>query len=137
MVSGIASLLKGYNNTLYNDDIENILKLSADDLGPTGFDNNYGHGRVDAGNALNLIKLPNSVTHLTSTGGTVTDVSPAYSLTFASVPGFADGTYTVKANIVEKAVTFPSTYCNIISAWGTGLNSTGYRFEISEPLFGE
>jgi hypothetical protein len=137
MVSGIASLLKGYNNTLYNDDVENILKLSADDLGPTGFDNNYGHGRVDAGNALNLIKLPNSITHFTSTGGTITDSTSRYSLTFTSVPGFADGNYTVKANIVDKAVTFPTNYCNIISAWGTGVNSIGYRFETINPLFAE
>jgi subtilisin family serine protease len=35
-VSGVASLLKGYNPNLANDDIENIIRLSADDRGDVG-----------------------------------------------------------------------------------------------------
>ncbi len=38
-VAGLASLLKGFNTNLANDDIEQIIRLSADDKGAMGFDN--------------------------------------------------------------------------------------------------
>lgn len=52
-VAGTVAILYGIGVTdangdgLINDDIRQILTLSALDLGTTGFDNNYGHGRVD------------------------------------------------------------------------------------------
>jgi thermitase len=61
-VTGIASLLKGYNPSLYNDDIENIIRLSADDKGPTGWDIEYGTGRVNARNALDHLRPPYTLT---------------------------------------------------------------------------
>lgn len=53
IVAGIASLLKGYDNNLYNDDIEQLIKISADDILPPGRDDNTGYGRVNASTALN------------------------------------------------------------------------------------
>jgi len=63
-VAGIASLLKGFNANLANDDIENIIEISADDRGDLGFDNAYGHGRVNAAQALGLLQSPNTINHL-------------------------------------------------------------------------
>lgn len=48
VVSGVASLLKGYNSNLDNDDIEHVIRLSADDKGDAGWDQYYGYGRVNA-----------------------------------------------------------------------------------------
>lgn len=45
-VSGIAALLLSEEPTLYNDDIENLIEISAEDVNNNGFDNEYGHGRV-------------------------------------------------------------------------------------------
>ena len=51
-VAGLASLLKGFNTALANDDIEQIIRLAADDLLPIGFDNASGTGRINAERAL-------------------------------------------------------------------------------------
>lgn len=60
-VAGLASLLKGYNTNLANDDIENIIRLSADKTpGMIGQDYTvaYGYGRINAGRALSYLTSP-------------------------------------------------------------------------------
>ncbi len=51
-VSGLAALVKSHVSALTNVDIERILDTSADDLGPPGWDNHFGFGRINAYNAL-------------------------------------------------------------------------------------
>jgi subtilisin family serine protease len=51
-VSGLAALVKSYVPALTNVDIELILDATADDLGPAGWDNHYGFGRINAYQAL-------------------------------------------------------------------------------------
>jgi subtilisin family serine protease len=51
-VSGLAALLKSYSPTLVNTQIEQILKDTADDRGPAGWDEHYGWGRINALGAL-------------------------------------------------------------------------------------
>lgn len=64
MVSGLASLLKGFNTNLANDDIEQIIRLTTDDQGAIGFDNAFGTGRINAENALKALQAPNSLQQL-------------------------------------------------------------------------
>lgn len=52
VVAGTAALILGYNPTLSSDNLKNILYASAKDMGPSGFDPEYGHGGVDAYAAL-------------------------------------------------------------------------------------
>lgn len=54
-VSGLASLLVGYNSSLTVNDISNIINLSVDDINypdddqiEEGFDVKSGHGRINA-----------------------------------------------------------------------------------------
>jgi serine protease len=47
-VSGVAGLVLAANPGLPNVQLESILKSTAQDLGPTGFDNSFGFGLVDA-----------------------------------------------------------------------------------------
>jgi subtilisin family serine protease len=51
-VSGLAALIKSYVPGLSNDEIWTILTDMADDLGVTGWDQYYGHGRINAEAAL-------------------------------------------------------------------------------------
>jgi serine protease len=51
-VAATVALLKAYQPALTPDQIEDALERSAVDLGPPGFDPDYGHGRVDAVAAL-------------------------------------------------------------------------------------
>ncbi len=117
-VSGIAGLLLSQNPSLYNDDIENIIKLSAEDVNTTtlpGFDTEMGHGRVNAHKALLRLQSPYVLTHHTTSGGYVANVTQETKV-FYDTPGLANGTYVVKRNEVQKTVTFP--YMSEIHVWG-------------------
>jgi len=53
-VSGLAALIKSYAPFRTNDQIAEIIQQTADDLGPLGWDNHFGYGRINAANALIL-----------------------------------------------------------------------------------
>ncbi len=88
-VSGIAGLILSYNYnnpfssfpSLENDDVENIIKLSANDLGAAGWDIYYGSGRVNANEALSRITEPYVLEHNSVAGGTIySSTGPYYDL---------------------------------------------------------
>ncbi len=120
IVSGIASLLKGFNSTLYNDDIKHIIQLSADDKGDPGWDQYYGYGRVNAYRAFKLITAPNAIVRLgIFTGGTVASTSSTFSAILMGVPGIADGHYLVQRVEVTRDVQFPYTIYPPVGAGGS------------------
>ena len=51
-VSGVAALMLSVNPNLTESQITNMLRSSAIDMGPSGFDNTYGYGRLNAYYAL-------------------------------------------------------------------------------------
>jgi lantibiotic leader peptide-processing serine protease len=54
-VAGVAALVIGaHGGEMHPAAVEAILRASADDLGKPGVDDYYGHGRVNAANALAL-----------------------------------------------------------------------------------
>lgn len=138
-VSGIASLLKGYNPNLSNNDIENIIKLGSDDTNVTsnpGFDNIFGHGRVNAEKALNYLRSPYVLNQETATGGAVYSTSSNYTQQFlAAHPSLASGNYVVKRKEIRKTVTFPTPVCQLVGVWGRGYGSSGWS--AANPNYGE
>jgi len=46
-VAGAAALLMGYDPTLSPGDVQSLLEQNAEDLGSSGFDTNFGWGRID------------------------------------------------------------------------------------------
>ncbi|MBC8346990.1 MAG: S8 family serine peptidase, partial [Candidatus Marinimicrobia bacterium] len=139
-VSGIATLLKGYNTNLDNDDIEQIIRISADEVaGMAGQDwtTEYGTGRVNARAALSLINLPNVVYHWTASGGSVVSNSILYPLTFYGVNGILDGTYTVVRHEIRKTITFPQSFSSTPFVWGRGVDQyVNPGFSIENPNYG-
>ncbi|MDP1677345.1 MAG: S8 family serine peptidase [Bacteroidota bacterium] len=126
-VSGIASLLKGYNSNLYNDDIENIIRLSADKVeGMNGqdFTTEYGYGRVNARKALNLLRAPVALTQATAYGGTDYYKGPATQMAIYGVSGLPTAVYIVYRHEVRKNVTFPTSSFRKI--WGRGAATFGW-----------
>jgi len=137
-VSGLASLLKGFNTNLDNDDIEQIIRLTADDANvgtDPGFDNQMGTGRINAQRALQSLQAPNSLQHFSAQGGTVFSNTGNVTRIFLGVPGLADAAYIVDRIEIRRAVTFPPM-CTITGAWGRGIGTTGYREEFGTS-FGE
>ena len=137
-VSGLASLLKGFNTNLNNDDIIHIIELTADDVNSTtnpGWDNQIGYGRINAQKALQAIQAPNSLQQLSTTGGTIFNTSSTMTRAFLGVPNLADAYYLVNRIEIRKYVSFPDM-CKIVDVWGRGVGTTGYREE-NGYCFGE
>lgn len=136
-VSGLASLMKGYYPNLSNDDIENIIRLSVDDISvspaTTGWDQYTGYGRVNAKKALDYLRPPYVIRQQLATGGG-TDVGQSGYLGMAvfGASGLADGVYMVKRHSVHKWVYFPYTVNPQV--WGRGVSSNGWSAE--NPNFG-
>ncbi|MBD3219017.1 MAG: S8 family serine peptidase, partial [candidate division Zixibacteria bacterium] len=51
-VAGFAGLILSMNPTLTPDSVRQIMINTSDDLGPAGFDNQFGYGRINVFNAL-------------------------------------------------------------------------------------
>lgn len=54
-VAGLAALILDMDPTLTPEDVRQIIREGATDMGPTGFDRGYGYGRIDVLNSLALI----------------------------------------------------------------------------------
>jgi hypothetical protein len=134
-VAGIASLLKGFNPNLANDDIENIIELSADDIESAGFDYATGFGRVNAERALQFLGPPYTFTQLASSSGFIYSTSSKQSILFLGASGLASAYYFGKLIEVRKNVTFPKTYSRILGVWGRGNSTSGWS--IANPNYGE
>ncbi|TAL61783.1 MAG: hypothetical protein EPN88_14360, partial [Bacteroidetes bacterium] len=132
VVTGIASLLKGYNPNLYNDDIEQIIRISAEDKGDPGWDQYFGTGRVNAYNALNLLRAPYQLSQLSVFGGTDYSEGPAFYFDVYGASGLNDGRYIAYRHEVRKTVTFPIQYDHYV--WGRGVGTNGWSAE--NPNFG-
>jgi hypothetical protein len=76
--AGVVALIMAANSSLSPDDVEGILESSAVDLGDSGWDPLFGHGRVNAGDAILMAtQTSNSDTQAPA----VTIVSPGYNAT--------------------------------------------------------
>ncbi len=53
-VTGVAALVWSQNSSLCNQKVRIILAKTADDLGKKGWDIEYGFGKVDAEEAVNV-----------------------------------------------------------------------------------
>ena len=133
VATGIAALLLSYNPNLYNDDIEQIIRLGVDDKGDPGFDTWYGTGRVNARKALDYLRSPYVLNHKSASGGSTYSSTGTYTATMYGVPGLADGVYLVKRYEVRKSVNFGQTYQNT-HVWGRGVGTNG--FSAANPNYG-
>lgn len=126
-VVGAASLLRGAHPELTNDDIANVLQLSARDISPTGWDVAFGHGLLKIDSAFRILQMPNTLRHLTVTSApSVYSVTGEYACTFFDLEGLAPGVYFVKRYEIRAEVVFPHSYYNLAGAWGLGNSTNGF-----------
>ncbi len=128
IVSGIASLLKGYKPTLYNDDIVQIIQMTTDDItiwpSTIGWDIYTGYGRVNAKKALDMVKN-NIITYYTSTGSSYYSESPYTYFNFLGADGLTDRMYWGWRYEIRKTVTFPHSINPKV--WGRGIGSNCWQ----------
>ncbi|MFC2015690.1 S8 family serine peptidase [Chloroflexota bacterium] len=61
-VAGLAALVWAVDPSLTPSQVQGIIENTAVDLGPAGWDQNYGHGRIDARAALEAVSPPDAPT---------------------------------------------------------------------------
>ncbi|MBK7106022.1 MAG: S8 family peptidase [Ignavibacteriae bacterium] len=132
VVAGIASLIKGYKSYLDNDDIEKLIRISTDDKGATGWDQEYGTGRVNAYKALQRLGSPYLTNQATATGGTIYSIDNIIRGQIYGATGLPDGIYWYIRYNVRKTVTFYPAYTADMYIWGRGSRTTGWA---SSPTY--
>lgn len=75
VVAGVAALVISANSTLSNTQIVSLLEQTADDIGPAGYDQWFGYGRVNAFRAVTSAN-PNAVPWATLVAQTNTGSGP-------------------------------------------------------------
>ena len=75
LAAGVIALIKAANPNLSVNEVETILKNSADDLGASGWDKYFGHGRV---NAAVAVQMATQAVPSDTRAPKVTITSPAY-----------------------------------------------------------
>lgn len=127
LVSGLASLLKGRNPTLNNEDIKNVICLTADDKYTPGWDKYYGYGRINSRRALEMVSSPYGIYHQTTSGSFKT-VTPEIQSIFIpyGISGLLDGkTYFAQKIRVDARTPVPSTFFRV---WGySNIPNEGYN----------
>lgn len=124
IVAGVAGLVisqgrdRGFELT--NDDVKRIMEITATETGPeTGFDEETGHGIVNAHHALQLLQAPNELYHYSSTGGNYSLFRNYGQWVYIGANyDLAPGTYyNVDQYRVTKHIEFPIPFCDIPTLW--------------------
>ena len=135
LVSGAAALLLARYSTLENDDVENILKLTADDISPDGRDDETGYGRLNLRRALTALDPP-SVFASGVAPGTSRVIDHGHGFQFYGLgipnwppPGgcvpFPTGGCDMSLLEVQQDVTFQVQFSSVPDVWGRGRISSG------------
>jgi serine protease len=102
-VSGVAALMLSVNPDLTETQVREILQQTATDMGNSGFDNNFGHGRLNAQVALNRVIAGFTISGLSSICTT--------------------GQYSVSGIPVGATINWSSSNTNALSVSNTGLGT--------------
>lgn len=145
-VAGVAALMysehnvvNGYPNNLAPEDVEEILQSSATDVGATGYDDENGHGRLNATSSLEKVSLPQYF--IKHSGGTTSNPTQTSAqniqISLANESnGVAQGTYF--ADRYQVTNTFLDIFASdqeVIGHWPRYSSSVG--FNGSNPVSAE
>jgi hypothetical protein len=124
-VAGIAALLWSKEPSLTNEDIANVLNVTASHLGDA---EDYGHGLVRADTALMLVSEPNEVVHDGTMASRIDSVATR-TLDFMNIPCISESwnapeTFTVH---VYEMVGYASFSDSALAVWPRGRQSHGLR----------
>ncbi|MBZ0246461.1 MAG: S8 family peptidase [Cyclobacteriaceae bacterium] len=143
-VSGLAALILSnaidQNISLHHEDVEGVIKFSAEDVNSAtlpGYDNDLGYGRINAGRALEMMNQPWELTHSSIVGGTIVNSSDWFTGILTNPGGgLPSGAYALKRHEVHKTVSIPF-FTGDHFAWGRGANATsGWSYSIPNHQIG-
>lgn len=127
IVAGVAALVMSVNPDLGPDEVQDLLKHTAKDLGSTGWDSGFGWGRINAAAAINGAIASGPVD---TTPPTVTIYSPTDGMTLSRSTSIyvsaSDNTAVTKVELyVDGVLTASSTTAPFTTAWNPRKASTG------------
>jgi thermitase len=123
LVAGVAALVISANPALTGQQVHDILRTSADDLGLLGWDTTYGCGRLNAARAVALALTTGSAAD--TTPPTVSITSPANLATVSgSIQVVASATDNVGVTSVKLLVDGVQTSSLTAAPWSFPLNTT-------------
>jgi thermitase len=131
VVAGVAALVISVNPALTASQVQSILKQSADDLGPAGWDPSYGWGRVNAARAVSLAggapaptgdTSPPTVGFIAPAGSATVSGSVSVQISATDDVGVASVTLKVDGATVASASLTP-----YIFAWDSATVTNGTR----------
>lgn len=127
LVAGCCALLIGYESSLYNDDVVNLLRISTGHpvgWGAPTWNPSYGYGSINVGAALDSLRV-NHFGQYTASGVTRTSNTDWVGRYFL-LPGLVDvGPYMAKRYECELDVTYPHSYVGVPHVWGRGIGTSG------------
>jgi subtilisin family serine protease len=104
-VSGLAALILSQNATYSNEDVRQVLRVSATDVGPPGYDLSFGYGRINAQAALAVTGVLEAKITSPTDGATAQGV--------ITISGLALGTNFSHYVLEYGAGTLPTTWTTI------------------------
>ena len=110
-VAGLAALLLAKNPSLTNEEIRQIIRHGADDLGDPGKDKDFGYGRINAANTLNLSSSKPLTPMITSPRSRVV-ITAATMEIYGSVSGPNFASYKVEMGIGRS----PASWITVATA---------------------
>lgn len=136
IVAGAAAALLSYNPNLYNDDIYNLLAMSAtyDPLSDPGtnltHEEAFGHGLIQVKAALDSL-LMNSLVSGTVAGYSRSESTYLENCYVRNIPNWYASTYNVTRYKLERDINFSTAFIETPHAWGRGAATPG----VKGPLF--
>jgi thermitase len=109
IVAGVAALVMSVNPQLSADQVQNIVKQSADDLGAAGWDPIYGTGRVNAARAVSM-----------AVGGTIDTLPPTIGFVYPTNGMNVSGVLTLQISASDNT----GVSAVDLSVDGTSIGST-------------
>ncbi|MEE4255284.1 MAG: S8 family serine peptidase, partial [Desulfuromusa sp.] len=139
IVSGAAAILLSYNPNLFNDDVYNLLAMSATtstlvDPSPTLYEDAFGHGLVQVSAALDSL-IRNSFIGGAEVGYDRSQMTNMGNRIVYGLPGYSDGSYTVRRYELEKDISFPTSFIELPHVWGRGAATSGIKKILSNPMY--
>jgi thermitase len=128
IVAGVAGLVLSANSALSAQQVQDILKQSADDLGTSGWDSKYGWGRVNAARAVSLATgsnppadtTPPSVAFASPTAGAAVSNTVTVQVSASDNVGLANVSLYVDGGLVAGGSNSSLSY-----SWNTLTSSNG------------
>ena len=128
-VAGLAALIlsEGLEQgiSLHHEDVESIIKFSSEDTNGEGYDDDLGHGRINAGKALEMMNDPWVFDQREITGGNIVNTE-TLSVDFErDRGGILNGRTIVRRHEVRRTLVLPDIVePGELYVWGRGSNET-------------